>query len=382
MKYFLFNHVGSLNHGCEAIVRGTVNIIENADRNSGIVLSSFAPETDESIDGIEKRAFLVRGLTFFEKLISAFNVKIRHSEEYALKKMYSDIVAQAQDCDICLSIGGDTYCYGDNSGICVLTKELKKSGKKVVLWGASIGKEDLTEEKLRSLKDFDAVFVRESLTYELLKSKKANDNVFIYPDPAFCMERDDVEPIEGFTKENTIGLNVSPLVEGYNPKITEVTKDFIKHILDNTTLKILLVPHVVESGNNDYEYMLGFYENFRYSGRIEILPSDLNARQYKGYIANTRFFIGARTHATIAAYSSGVPTAVLGYSVKSRGLAKDLFGEEKYVLNSRTLTEAQPLVDEFNSLVENEQKIKETLMKKIPIYLRDAMQMGQKLLGL
>lgn len=382
MKYFLFNHVGSLNHGCEAIVRGTVNIIENADQNSSIVLSSYTPQTDEGIDGIEKRAFTVRGLSFSEKLISALNVKIRHSEEYALKKMYSDIVEQAQDCDVCLSIGGDTYCYGDNSGICVLTKELRKSGKKVVLWGASIGEEDLTEEKLHGMKDFDAIFVRESLTYELLKNKNVNENIFLHPDPAFCMERDDVKLIDGFTKENTIGLNVSPLVEGYNPKITEVTNDFIKYILENTTLKILLVPHVVEDGNNDYEYMLGFYEKFRYSGRVEILPENLNAKQYKGYIANTRFFIGARTHATIAAYSSGVPTAVLGYSVKSRGLAKDLFGEEKYVLNSRKLTEAQPLIDEFNSLVENEKAIKETLMRKIPVYLRDAMQMGQMILKL
>ena len=379
MKYFLFNHVGSLNHGCEAIVRGTVNIVGNADPKAEFVLSSYAPETDSGIVEVEKRPFTTRQLTSVEKLVSAFFVKVRHSEEYALKKMYSDIVEQAQDCDVCISIGGDTYCYGDNHGIQVLTRELKKSGKKVVLWGASIGEEDLSEEKLQSLKDFDAIFTRESLTYELLKNNGANENIFLNPDPAFCMERDEVEPIEGFTKENTLGLNVSPLVEGYNPQITQVTRDFIKYIFENTTLRILLIPHVVENGNNDYEYMMEFYNEFKNSGRIEILTPDLNAKQYKGYIANTRFFIGARTHATIAAYSSGVPTAVLGYSVKSRGLAKDLFGEEKYVLNSRTLTDAKPLIDEFNALIENEREIKETLMKKIPICLRNAMQTGNKL---
>ena len=379
MKYFLFNHVGSFNHGCEAIVRGTVNIISNADPKAEFVLSSFNPETDNCINVVKKRSFATRPLTFYEKIISAFSIKLCHSEEYALKRMYSDIVAQAQDCDICLSIGGDTYCYGENHGIQVLTRELKKSGKKVVLWGASIGEEDLSEDKLKSLKDFDAVFTRESLTYDLLKNKNANENIFLNPDPAFCMERDNVEAIEGFTKENTLGLNVSPLVEGYNPQITQITKDFIKYIFENTTLRILLIPHVIENGNNDYEYMMKFYEEFRDSGRIEILPPDLNAKQYKGYIANTRFFIGARTHATIAAYSSGVPTAVLGYSVKSRGLAKDLFGEEKFVLNSRALTDAQPVIDEFNALIENEEEIKETLMKKMLVYLRNAMQMGDKL---
>lgn len=382
MKYFLFNHVGSLNHGCEAIVRGTVNIISNADDKAEFVLSSFAPETDSSILEVEKRTFATRPLSSFEKLVSAFYVKLMHSEEYALKKMYSEMKAQAQDCDICISIGGDTYCYGDNHGIQVLTRELKKSGKKVVLWGASIGEEDLDDNKLQSLGDFDAIFTRESLTYELLKNKNVNEKIFLNPDPAFCMERDDVEPIEGFTKENTLGFNVSPLVESYNPEITKITADFIKYVLENTTLKILLIPHVVEDGNNDYEYMTRFYEQFRETGRVAILPPDLNAKQYKGYIANTRFFIGARTHATIAAYSSGVPTAVLGYSVKSRGLAKDLFGEEKFVLNSRKLTEAQPLIDTFNSLIENESEIKEILMRKIPLYLRNAMQMGDKLINL
>lgn len=379
MKYFLFNHVGSLNHGCEAIVRGTVNIVSNSDADAEFVLSSYSPETDEGIKEVEKRKFATRSLTAMEKLIAAIDFKLYHSEEYALKKMYSDVVMQAQDCDVCISIGGDTYCYGDNHGIQVLTRELKKSGKKVVLWGASVGKEDLTDMKLQSFADFDAIFTRESLTYDLLKSKNVNENVFLNPDPAFCMEREEVQPIDGFKKENTLGLNVSPLVKSYNPKITQVTKDFIRYILDNTTLKILLVPHVVEEGNNDYEYMLNFFEDFKDSSRIAILPPDLNAKQYKGYIAQTRFFVGARTHATIAAYSSGVPTAVLGYSVKSRGIAKDLFGEELCVVNSRTLENAEPVIQAFNTLVEKEQEIKETLMRKIPVFLRDAMRMGEKL---
>lgn len=379
MKYFLFNHVGSLNHGCEAIVRGTVNIVSNSDADAEFVLSSYRPETDEGIKEVEKRTFATRSLTAVEKLIAAIDFKLYHSEEYALKKMYSDVVMQAQDCDVCISIGGDTYCYGDNHGIQVLTRELKKAGKKVVLWGASVGEEDLTAMKLQSFADFDAIFTRESLTYDLLKSKNVNENVFLNPDPAFCMEREEVQPIDGFKKENTLGLNVSPLVKSYNPKITQVTKDFIRYILDNTTLKILLVPHVVEEGNNDYEYMLNFFEDFKDSSRIAILPPDLNAKQYKGYIAQTRFFVGARTHATIAAYSSGVPTAVLGYSVKSRGIAKDLLGEELCVVNSRTLENADPVIQAFNTLVEKEQEIKDTLMRKIPVFLRDAMRMGEKL---
>lgn len=380
MKYFLFNHAGSKNHGCEALVRGTVNIIENIDENAEFVLSSYDAQADKNIEDVEIKAAKTRELTKLETIIAALDLKLNHSEVYALKKMYSPIIKDAQDCDIYLSVGGDTYCYGDNHGVQVLTEELKKSGKKVVLWGASIGAEDLTEEKLRSLGVFDAVFAREPLTYELLKEKNANENIFLFSDPAFCMERVDVDPIDGFTKENTIGLNVSPLVAAGNPKIKNIVEDFIMYVFENTTMSIMLVPHVVEEKNNDYEFMKPIYDRFADTGRITILPPDLDARQYKGYIAKTRFFIGARTHATIAAYSSGVPTIVLGYSVKAKGIAKDIFGEEKFVLDSKALSDSKPLRDAFIRMIENENEIKEELMKSIPLRMRSAMGMGEKLL--
>lgn len=378
MKYFLFNHAGSKNHGCEALVRGTVNIIENSDGNAEFALSSYDAQAD-NIDGVEVKQSATRELTFPEKIIAALDLRINKSEEYALEKMYSTVVADASECDVCLSVGGDTYCYGNNHGIQVLTKELKKAGKKVILWGASIGKEDLTEEKLKSLGDFDAIFAREPITFELLKEANANDKIFLFSDPAFCMERASVEMPEGFTRENTLGFNISPLIAKSNPKTLEIAENFIDFIFENTTLKVLLVPHVVEDNNNDYEFMKPVYEKFSETGRIAILPQTLNAMQYKGYIAHTRFFIGARTHSTIAAYSSGVPTIALGYSVKARGIAKDIFGEERNVLNFNSMTDAVPLKKEFLKLVEEENEIKGELMRSIPLRMRSAMEAGEML---
>ncbi|MGN0549485.1 MAG: polysaccharide pyruvyl transferase family protein [Acutalibacteraceae bacterium] len=379
MKYFLFNHEGSKNHGCEAIVRGSMNIIENSDEKAEFVLSSNNPSDDEIINNITVKAAKTRDLTKVEKLIAAVDLKINNSETYALQKMYSPIVSDAEDCDICLSVGGDTYCYGDNHGIQVLTRELKKRGKKTVLWGASIGAEDLSERKLESLRDFDAIFTREPITYELLKENGANDNIYLFSDPAFCMERVDVEPIDGFTRENTLGFNISPLVASGDPRKKEIAEDFLRFIFENTTMKVLLVPHVVEENNNDYDFMKPIFEKFEHTGRIAILPPDLEARQYKGYIAGTRFFIGARTHSTIAAYSSGVPTIALGYSVKARGIAKDIFGEGKYVLDIKAMTDYEELRDEFLKLLENENEIRRELMKSIPLRMRSAMEAGEML---
>ena len=379
MKYFLFNHEGSKNHGCEAIVRGSMNIIENSDEKAEFVLSSYNPSDDKIINNITVKAAKTRDLTKVEKLIAAVDLKINNSETYALQKMYSPIVSDAEDCDVCLSVGGDTYCYGDNHGIQVLTRELKKRGKKTVLWGASIGAEDLSERKLESLRDFDAIFTREPITYELLKANGANDNIYLFSDPAFCMERVEVEPIDGFTRENTLGFNISPLVASGDPRKKEIAEDFLRFVFENTTMKVLLVPHVVEENNNDYDFMKPIFEKFEHTGRIAILPSDLEARQYKGYIAGTRFFVGARTHSTIAAYSSGVPTIALGYSVKARGIAKDIFGEEKYVLDIKAMTDYEELRDEFLKLLENENEIRRELMKSIPLRMRSAMEAGEML---
>jgi hypothetical protein len=45
-----------------------------------------------------------------------------------------------------------------------LNREIKKAGKKLILWGASIGEEDLTPAKIEDLKRFDLLLARETLT--------------------------------------------------------------------------------------------------------------------------------------------------------------------------------------------------------------------------
>lgn len=93
-----------------------------------------------------------------------------------------------------------------------------------------------------------------------------------------------------------------------------------------------LIPHAVQNGNDDRDPLKELYAAFQGSGRV-CLIKDQSASQLKSIIALCSSFIGARTHAVIAAYSSGVPTLALGYSVKAKGLAEDIFGvDTPYVL--------------------------------------------------
>ena len=74
--------------------------------------------------------------------------------------------------------------------------------------------------------------------------------------------------------------------------------------------------------------------------------------------------IAARTHASIAAYSTGVPTLVTGYSVKARGIAKDIFGDyQGYVCPVQELSSGNDLLNGFLYVVNKQEFIKQKLQE-------------------
>ena len=88
-------------------------------------------------------------------------------------------------------------------------------------------------------------------------------------------------------------------------------------------------------------------------------------------------FIGARTHATIAAYSTCVPTLVAGYSVKASGIAKDIFGtDQNYVLPVQAFVGKKDLTEAFLWMSDHEQYIREYLKNKMPEYCLKSLDAG------
>ena len=368
MKIMMFAHGGSLNRGCEAIVRSSTSIIKEKVTDSKIYLVSGKPETDNIItelDGIYDGTSSTIKKYSFDWIVSFFKVKLFNDESYAFCKMEKNTIKHIKDMDVLLSVGGDNYCYGEQPALFEIDKKVKEQGKKLVLWGCSIGEEDMSEKTFEDLKLFDLILSRETLTYNMLINSGLT-NVRLCADPAFTMEKEELPIPNGWQEGNTVGLNFSPLVWERNKKSQSAVRDLMKHILNSTDMAIALTPHVIIEGNNDYEILHQFYDEFKNTGRVILLPDNLNAPQYKGYIARMRFFIGARTHATIAAYSNCIPTLVLGYSIKSKGIAKDLFGEEKLVLGINEISDSPMLITSFDEMVREEQKIKNVLQQSVP----------------
>lgn len=368
MKIALFFHSGSINRGCEAIVRSGVAMIKEKHPGAIVNLISFNPESDKDIPLVDHvfdgrdcdiSRFSVTGI------ISAFKNKFFKDETYFLRKRHHNILKHIPDHDVFLSIGGDNYCYGEQPWLYEIDRNIKKAGKRLVLWGASIGDDDLSAEKIADLKTFDLILARETLTYEILHKNKLS-NVELCADGAFTMDKEELPlPIE-WQLGNTVGFNFSPLVWAMNKQSHQAAFDLVKHILDTTDMTIAFTPHVMEKGNDDSQVLQEFYDRFKTTNRVLILPNNLNAIQYKGYIARMRFFIGARTHATIAAYSKLIPTLVLGYSIKSKGIARDIFGEEKLVLGLQEISDSEKLIAKFEEMKAQENEIITTLANKIP----------------
>ena len=84
-------------------------------------------------------------------------------------------------------------------------------------------------------------------------------------------------------------------------------------------------------------------------------------------------YFGARTHSTIAAYSTCVPTLVLGYSVKAIGIARDIFGkEEGYVVPVQSVLKPDKLFEAFKSFAGKREQVLHRLKSVIPGYVEKA----------
>jgi polysaccharide pyruvyl transferase WcaK-like protein len=147
-----------------------------------------------------------------------------------------------------------------------------------------------------------------------------------------------------------VGLNVSGLTFnrpaeasrdfGFRADYRTLVARFVRRLLGETPARLVLVPHVLtpsghfESDRDACEAVRGAVES-AHRGRVAVAP-DLDATEVKWLIARTDWFCGTRMHATIAALSSGVPTAALAYSAKTRGVFETC-GQGEHVADLREL---------------------------------------------
>ena len=171
----------------------------------------------------------------------------------------------------------------------------------------------------------------------------------------------------------TVGLNVSPLILDHTKDKNTALNAFValvRHILRTSENAVALIPHVTWAHDNDVDALSTIKAQFADEPRVFLLPDRLNAMQYKGYVKRLSGLVAARTHVSIAAYSTFVPTLVIGYSVKARGIARDLFGEEAgHLLPAQELSGEAELIAAYDALMKRGDAEREQLQRRIPSYM-------------
>ncbi|MBO4899856.1 MAG: polysaccharide pyruvyl transferase family protein [Lachnospiraceae bacterium] len=377
-NYLMYMHAGSANHGCEAIVRSLSAILGGKS-----ALLSNNPAEDKAVglgkicdiipakhyeDNFVRKAYYYACRKFLDRPDMQMDYAYRGAAPYSKYKM-------------ALSIGGDNYCYDDAlvnlRGANIL---FAKNNIPTALVGCSVEPEILKRPGVaHDLSMYKCIIARESISYKALCEalpEKMSDRIHLLPDPAFALKCKECPEPEGFVKRHTIGINISPMILNYESAdrpgiIIANYRHMIETILSETTDMIMLIPHVVTPLSDDRKAIQTLYDLFSDTGRVIVMP-DAPAEQLKYMISRCRLLIAARTHASIAGYSTCVPTLVVGYSVKAAGIALDLFGQsEGYVCPVQELKKETDLTDGYRWLEDHAFEQKGILKERIRPWIVD-----------
>ena len=381
-RIVMYLHGGSGNHGCEAIINSTCHMLEDLPKL--LVTNSEKEDRFYSLeplcDILQERKIADH---FFAHVWYYVWRAVFHDPESFMRYRFRKVLGKNR-APLYISTGGDMYCYElSKKEAIVANSTFCRAGAKTVLWGCSLEPELLQEtEVVEDMKRYALITPRESITAEALRKVGITENVKLFPDPAFALEPQKTELPKKFVAGKTIGINISPMIVR-NEKVPGITIDnyrrLIEHILQNTDDCVALIPHVMWNYNDDRLTLKELYRGYEANERVLIFP-DMSCQKLKYIISQCRAFIGARTHATIAAYSSCVPTLVVGYSVKARGIARDLFGsEEHYVLPVQALEKPEELIRAYDWIMEKEQKIRNRLETIMPEYCARAKSAGDEI---
>lgn len=376
------------NRGCEAIVRGTMEILDdslgsNFLARAGVMAHPLTVE-DQQAGEIDARVvnFPVShiGPRFSRKwFMSQANARIGTRFPGHTR----DLHYPAKGVLCALQLGGDNYSldYGRPWDYVSVDRWLARRGIPTVIWGASVGPFDgdlsfapIIHEHLKSLA---GIFVRETVSRDYLSKHGIVQNVHLVADPAFCMTSSEPHnpSIHELVMDGMIGVNISPLVARFSKTggdleaWRQTAAQMIIAAAERTKRPVLLIPHVGSPTieEDDFSFLASIRDMVapKLELPIRVAPQGMGAAELKWLIARCTVFAGARTHSTIAALSSCTPTLSLSYSVKAVGINQDIFGHQRFCKSVKTIT-VEEFADSIHSMVEDADDIRAVLEAKIP----------------
>lgn len=373
------------------MVQGTVRMLRKAEENMEIVVSSkddIAGDTlhIEGVDRFLKRYTYNRNNKPVRYFIGVLRYILKLKTMTNWMNHYT-LLHECKSADLVIVVGGDNYdyTYGAFDDMHSLNRTMRKIvNGNMMLLNCSFGPKDITEKVLKDLALFDKVTVRDSLSYQTLMDNIDEGDKYaikgkteLLPDIAFAMlpKKIDISIFENTRK--TAGINLSTLIlrEKYTKNKNLIISEYKKIVqyLLKKNYTVLLIPHVMQGADLDALKMVA--SDMNDENLILLENEKLSSPELKYIISQCDLYMGARTHSTIAAYGSRIPTYVLGYSIKSLGIAKDIYGDyNKHVLPVQSVNQEDMLYSGFVHFFQQVEEEKQYLQTRIPEYIDDVMK--------
>lgn len=330
------------------------------------------------------------------------NVPVTIGSRISIKQILfgqSQFLKELEVCDMVLDIGeGDSFAdiYGLKRYLFLVISKFAviAKGKPLVLSPQTIGPFDywLTRKiSAMLMRRCQRVYARDGLSFNYLKQCGVHDNIdevidvaFKLPFTKFKHQKSDLNQIKvginvsgllfsgGYTQDNQFGLTVD-----YPELIRKLLADWSK----NSDYEVWLIPHVVPDKlpvEDDRKAIASLANEF---STIKIAPDFQSPSEAKSFISSMDFMTGARMHACIAAFSSGVPVVPLAYSRKFNGLFSSL--NYNWVADGKVLSTDQAVEtiklgldkrDELRKKVANGNQIANQLLVKYQDYIAECMR--------
>jgi len=268
-----------------------------------------------------------------------------------------DAASLLRQCDIVFDIGeGDSFAdiYGIKRLLKLVSSKVltRLFRKPLILSPQTIGPFNSSIGKCLGkigLCMANRIYARDYLSMQYLRQMRCHNKSEEIIDVAFALpfERPSREDID-FQR---VGINVSGLLYngGYSGRNEfGLTLDYraliessCEFFLSQPNVEVYLVPHVITDTvevEDDLRVSKKIIERYP---ELQLAPRFFSPIEAKSFISGLDFFAGARMHACIAAFSSGVPVLPMAYSRKFNGLFNSL--DYPHVLDCLTLNTASAL---------------------------------------
>lgn len=391
-RRILFMGNGSFrNGGCEAITKGTMEILKNSFGDFEVIDAYFPEKTGSWDEAIPNRLSIP--ITYPRRWSPRWillQIALRTSNTLVTHILFKKYKNYIKNTDIVLSLGGDTYSldYGKPERLIAMGKYVKSFHKPFVIWGASVGpfcENPKFENKILNhiRNDVSLVILREENSMLYLKKHNAEKHSYVLADPAFmmlsqyCQDKLPSDFPEKYVCINFSDLMAKYVTDGNMEEWINICVTTINLFHEHCSFPLVFVPHV----KSDADLLSQILKKMSNKSTIIALPSSLNAAEMKWVISRSVCNIACRTHSTIASFSTAIPTISLGYSIKSKGLNMQMYEHENFLLYKKEIT-AKNIWSTFVKIQENIEFIKFTLEEKCKYIKNLSIESGELLKNL